>query len=66
MGDFMKKWENKSILITGKANDLEEVDKTLDEAGEEGWELIAVIPLHVSWSSFGSSGFSFMTFFPLQ
>ena len=58
----MTKWEYNTILVTGKANNLEAVDEILDDVGTRGWELTAVIPLHVSWSSVGSSGMSFLAF----
>ena len=58
----MTNWEYNTILVTGKANNLEEVDKILDDAGTRGWELTAVIPLHVSWSAVSSSGMSFLAF----
>ena len=58
----MTKWEYNTILVTGKANNLEAVDEVLDDAGTRGWELTAVIPLHVSWSAVGSSGMSFLAF----
>jgi len=56
----MTSWEYK-VFETGKsfwgAKDKTDIDKTLDELGKDGWELISVVPL--STTSGSTTGLQF-------
>ena len=55
----MENWEYKVVILQtgvikqGKA--VQEHEKLLSELGEEGWELVAVVPMHVSLGFSGST-----------
>ena len=55
----MDEWEYKIIALqTGvfrQKKAVEKWTKTLDELGKEGWELVAVIPMHVQLGLTGST-----------
>jgi hypothetical protein len=44
--DPMQKWEYEFQVfsLAGKGNDIEEATKRLNEAGDEGWEIVSVMP----------------------
>ncbi|WP_121965583.1 DUF4177 domain-containing protein [Myroides sp. N17-2] len=54
----MKKFEYKTIEINPKGTwspkmDLKEIDKTLNELGEQGWELVSMTSRSFNGSTYG-------------